>query len=81
MTWQCGAFGLRELNLVRTGIDLREQVALPDHLALAEHHRAQFAVDMRPDGDGVERNHRTEPVQVNVDVAGLGRAEHVALTT
>ncbi len=68
-----GAFGLRELDLVGPGIDLCEQVALFDHLALAEHHRAQFAVDMRPDSDSVERYDRSQPVQVKIDIAGLGR--------
>ena len=60
--------GLGELHLERTGIDLREQVALLDELAFAERDPDELAVDAAPDGDGVHRGHRTEARQVNVEV-------------
>src|ERR1043165_5091196 len=62
---------LFELRLKRTRIDLREQVALLDHLTLAVVDADQLTVDATLDRDGVHRRNRTERVDVNADTSLL----------
>ena len=61
--------GERELHLEGTRIDLGEEIALLHHLALLEGDLHQLAVDAAPDDDGVQRRHRAEREQVDVERA------------
>ena len=77
----CGIAGQRslcllELYLERPGIDLREQITAPDELPLAEAHRLQPAVDLRPDGDGLGRDHAPEAVEIDGKVPLLHLRRH-----
>ena len=64
------AFVLRLEQFVRTVVDLREQVALLDVLALFEGHLHQYAVDLRAHGDGGEWGNCTEAAINDLDVSG-----------
>jgi hypothetical protein len=64
--------GLGQLHLVRTVIDLREQVAGVDALAFLEQDLRQLAVHARVDRHRVERGHGAEPREIDGHV-GLPR--------
>ncbi len=51
---------LREQDLVRTGIDLRQKVALLDDLALLERDLRELSADLGDDVHGCEGRHRAE---------------------
>lgn len=60
------SFGLRELHLERTRIDLGEHVTGLHHLSLAECDPHQLAVDARAHDRRVRRCHRTERAQEDI---------------
>ena len=64
------ALCLLERHLERPRIDLEQEVALLDQLALGKTDLLQLAVDLRLDGDGRERGHGAETGHDHVDVAG-----------
>src|SRR6185369_17776301 len=64
--------GLFELCLERTRIDLREQITLLDHLALAVVDTHQLTIDTAFDSHRVHRRNRAERVDVNADTSLLG---------
>src|SRR6185437_2681465 len=57
--------GLIERGLIRTRIDLREQLSTPDLLALPEGNIRELSVDLRGDLLRVERLHRAEALQID----------------
>ena len=68
---------LIQRRLVDARVDLRQHVAFLHVLAFLEVHRDQRAVDHRLDGDGVERLHGAEPIQIDRHVLLLGgRDQH-----
>ena len=67
------SFRLSQRNLIRPRVDLREEIALVDHLAFLEGALDQLAVDLRLDRDHGQRRHRTEPAQHDRHVALLDR--------
>ncbi len=68
------ALRLRQRQLIGPRIDLRQQIALVDVLALGEGDAHQLAADLRDDGHGGERRHGAQRVQRDVDIApGQGR--------
>ena len=67
--------GLIEGGLIVAGVDLRQDVALADHLTLGEFHRDQRAVDHGLDGNAIERLHRPQGVQHDRHVAPFGRPD------
>ena len=64
-----GADRLIERRLQRPRIDLRQQLAFLDHLALDEGHALQLPVDTRSDLGGVEGLHVAEALQIYRHVA------------
>ena len=58
-------------RLIRTRIDLREQIALVHRLPLGERDPLQLAVDARRHRDGVESLHRAETLQINRHVRAV----------
>src|SRR6266851_2274356 len=66
-------FGLLERHLIGSRIDLGEEVALLDHLALLEGDLGQIAVDLGFDRDRRERGDRPELAQRDRHVAFLHR--------
>ncbi len=56
------ALRLGQRRLIGPGVDLRDEVALFDHLAFRKSHRLQLARDLGADGDGLEGRHRSERV-------------------
>ena len=80
--------GERELHLERPRVDLGEEVARLHHLALLEGNAHELAVHAAADHDGVERRHRAERVQVDVEAArrtgatttGIGAQRGIDLT-
>ena len=65
------SLGLRELHLERARIDLGEQLAFLDDLALLEQHPHELPVDAAAHRDGPQRRDRAERIEIDVDV---GRA-------
>jgi hypothetical protein len=57
--------------LIRTRIDLDENVALLDHLALFKFDFSDLAVDAAAHRDGVVRFHGAEPVQIDGEIGLL----------
>ena len=57
--------GLIVLRLIDRRIDLREYFAALDVLAFAEIQLDQFAVDLRSDGDGVERANGADAIEID----------------
>ncbi len=73
------AFGLGQLDLEGTRIDLREQIALLNDLPLLERDVDQLAVDAASDRHGVQRGRGPEPGQVDAHLAaprGSGHDRH-----
>ena len=64
------AFGLCELHVEGTRIDLRQQLTALDELSFVKRHGQQLAIDPRLDGHLVERDHRSERAQSNGHVLG-----------
>lgn len=65
--------GLQQLGLEWARVDLGEQVAFTNELALAVWNVHQLAVHAGVNGDGVDRRDRTEAREVDADVS-LGRS-------
>ena len=65
--------GLVERGLERAGVDLDQQIALVDHLALGEGDLVDLAVNPGPDLYGVEALNRAEAGQVDREVDLLDR--------
>ena len=65
--------GLPELHLVEPLIDLGQQFSGRDHLPFGKGNPHQFTIDPAADRDGVERRHRSQPVekQLHVSLVGL----------
>ena len=80
------AFGLGDRCLVGAGVDLGEELALPDRLALADVDREELAVDAALDGDRVVCGYRSECGEIDRDGAlddglyedGRGRSARTA---
>jgi len=70
------AFGLFELYLERTRIDLDERVTLVDVLAFGEVDFDDLAVYAAPDGDGVERRDIAQTFEVNRQVPTMRRGDN-----
>ncbi len=64
------AFELRELRLVGARVDLGKEISLLHHLPFPEQYPHQLAVHPAAHGHRLERRHRAQAVQVDVDVAG-----------
>src|SRR5262249_11251524 len=69
------SFGLRQLRLEGAGIDLGQEGAGANHLALGEVRLHQLTVDAALDRDGIQRSNRAERRQINVQVAGAYRRD------
>src|SRR5439155_15338114 len=67
--------GLHELGLEGAGVDLGQELAGVDDLALREVRRHQLAVDAALHRDGVERGDGAERREVDAQVAGAGRRD------
>ena len=65
--------GLVERGLERAGIDLRQQVAGLDHLALIEGDLGDLAVDAGANRDGVLGLDLAEPVDIDRIIGALRR--------
>ena len=61
------AFGQIQLNLIRPGVDLGQDLSRLHQIAFVEIHFHQLAVDPRLDRYGVEGGHVAQPVQVDRD--------------
>ncbi len=59
-----------QLRLIDAVVDLRQEVALLDELALLERHLGKLAVDLSLYRDGVERTDGAELIQDDADVTG-----------
>ena len=68
--------GLLELHLERPRVDLGEEVALVNELALPEGHVDELAVDPALHRHGVEGGDRPEAGQIDGEVAGSCRRHH-----
>jgi hypothetical protein len=60
----CGGFGLTQRVLVRTGIDLKQQIAFLNIPAFGEMHRRQLAGNLRFDLNGGGRLNATDGVNL-----------------
>ena len=60
---------LQELRLIGTRIDLGEQIALLDGLALLEQYAHQLTLNATAYRYRAQRRHRAQTVEVNIDVA------------
>jgi hypothetical protein len=67
------SLGLRQLHLERPGIDLGDQIARPDDVALAEPDRHELSIDAAPHRHGRERRDRADPIHVDRDVSAARR--------
>jgi len=70
------SLGLGQLHLEGPRVDLGQQLAALDELALPEQDLHQLAVDAALDGDGVERRDGAEAVEVDGDVPLSRRHRH-----
>ena len=61
--------GQGELDLERPGVDLGKEVASADHLALLERDAHDLAIDTAAHQHGIERRHRTQRKQVDIEGA------------
>ena len=62
------ALGLRQLHLIGPRVDLGQHLALRHALAFGEVHLDQLAVEARAHRHGVDRRHRAQRPQVDVEV-------------
>ena len=68
------SFRLRQHGLVGPRIDIDQRIALVHHLAFVIVNRHHLAGDLAVDRDRIDRRHRAQGVDINIDVAGFGLA-------
>src|SRR5580704_5325869 len=64
-----GAFSLGKQRLIGPGIELRQNVALMDHLALAIVYGHKLAIDPAVEGHHIKRRHIPQRIHINAYVA------------